>query len=97
MKNRIILSVLLALALAFLQSCSGEGHGGETGSGKTDAVTGTTGGKLILDNDGKGKIIFDGDADSYSDLSVREECRFSGNRRFMSPDAAPSDATSRSF
>lgn len=33
-----------------------------TGSGKTDAVTGTTGGKLILDNDGKGKIIFDGDA-----------------------------------
>lgn len=72
MKNRIILSVLLALALAFLQSCSGEGHGRETGSGKTDAVTGTTGGKLILDNDGKGKIIFDGDADSYSDLSVRE-------------------------
>lgn len=72
MKNRIILSVLLALALAFLQSCSGEGHGGETGSGKTDAATGTTGGKLILDNDGKGKIIFDGDADSYSDLSVRE-------------------------
>ncbi|MCI5755511.1 MAG: hypothetical protein MR241_04380 [Firmicutes bacterium] len=52
MKNRIILSVLLALTLAFLQSCSGEGHGGETGSGKTDAVTGTTGGKLILDNDG---------------------------------------------
>lgn len=69
MKKRMYLPVLLALTLAILPSCSPGGHGEGTGTG---AVTGTTGGKLILDNDSKGKIIFDGEADSYSDLSVRE-------------------------
>lgn len=69
MKRFIYLPMLLALTLAIMPSCSGGGSSETTGTGD---VTGTTGGKLIIDNDSKGKILFDAEADSFSDLSVRE-------------------------